>query len=43
MSVQINFNTSNEYELIEYPGLVKNTDKMLTTLGGITKLSRVLD
>ncbi|TMW45400.1 hypothetical protein DOY81_009522 [Sarcophaga bullata] len=42
MSVQINFNTSNEYELIEYPGLVKDTDKMLTTLGGITKLSRAL-
>ncbi|XP_005179773.1 general transcription factor 3C polypeptide 5 [Musca domestica] len=32
----------NEYELIEYPGLVKNTDKMIATLGGLTKVSQAL-
>ncbi|XP_065355616.1 general transcription factor 3C polypeptide 5 [Calliphora vicina] len=42
MSVQLNFSTTSEYELIEYPGMVKNTDKMISTLGGITKISRAL-
>lgn len=41
MSVQLNYSTSTEYELIEYPGLVKNTDNMVKTLGGINKISRV--
>lgn len=41
MAIQLNFNTSNEYELIEYPGLVKNNDNMITTLGGLTKVSQV--
>ncbi|XP_075150237.1 general transcription factor IIIC subunit l(2)37Cd [Haematobia irritans] len=42
MSVQLNYNAPSEYELIEYPGLVKNDDKMLNTLGGLTKVSQVL-
>lgn len=41
MSVQMNFSSNNEYELIEYPGLVKNIDKMISTLGGMNKISRV--
>lgn len=27
--------------LIEYPGIVKNDEKMLKTLGGISKISNV--
>lgn len=41
MTTQVNYSTTNEYEMIEYPGMVKNTDKMLRTLGGITKVSQV--
>ncbi|XP_037806166.1 general transcription factor 3C polypeptide 5 [Lucilia sericata] len=42
MSVQLNFSTTTEYELIEYPGMVKNIDNMISTLGGINKISRAL-
>lgn len=41
MSRQLSFNTKKEFELIEYPGRVVNTDRMLTTLGGIVNISKV--
>ncbi|KAH8400500.1 hypothetical protein KR222_002151 [Zaprionus bogoriensis] len=43
MSRQLNFNPQTKYELIEYPGRVINTDRMITTLGGIVNISKVLD
>ncbi|KAH8350572.1 hypothetical protein KR067_009617 [Drosophila pandora] len=42
MSRQLSFNTQKEYELIEYPGKVVNTDRMLATLGGILNVSKAL-
>ncbi|XP_034669456.1 general transcription factor 3C polypeptide 5 [Drosophila subobscura] len=42
MSRQLSFNPRKEYELIEYPGRVVHTERMLATLGGIVKVSRVL-
>lgn len=30
-----------QFMCIEYPGLVKNVDKMLETLGGVEKISEV--
>ncbi|XP_030377277.1 general transcription factor 3C polypeptide 5 [Scaptodrosophila lebanonensis] len=42
MSRQINFNAEEEYERIEYPGRVENTDRMIATLGGISNISKVL-
>lgn len=41
MSRQLSFNTQKEYELIEYPGRVVNTDRMFATLGGIVNISKV--
>ncbi|EDV98737.1 general transcription factor 3C polypeptide 5 [Drosophila grimshawi] len=42
MSRQLSFSPQQEYELIEYPGRVVNTDRMLSTLGGIVNISKVL-
>ncbi|EDW11611.1 general transcription factor 3C polypeptide 5 [Drosophila mojavensis] len=42
MSRQLSFCPQQEYELIEYPGRVVNTDRMLATLGGILNISKVL-
>uniref|UniRef100_A0A1I8NVG1 Transcription factor IIIC subunit 5 HTH domain-containing protein n=1 Tax=Stomoxys calcitrans TaxID=35570 RepID=A0A1I8NVG1_STOCA len=42
MTIQLNYNACKEYELIEYPGLVKSTENMLNTLGGLAKVSQVL-
>ncbi|XP_030561679.1 general transcription factor 3C polypeptide 5 [Drosophila novamexicana] len=42
MSRQLSFCPQQEYELIEYPGRVVNTDRMLSTLGGIVNISKVL-
>lgn len=41
MSRQLNFNLQQEYEVIEYPGRVVNTDRMVATLGGIVNISKV--
>ncbi|ALC42866.1 l-2-37Cd [Drosophila busckii] len=42
MSRQLSFSPRQEYELIEYPGRVVNTERMLSTLGGIINVSKVL-
>lgn len=42
MSRQLSFCPQQEYELIEYPGRVVNTDRMLSTLGGIVNISKVM-
>lgn len=34
-------NLSNKLIRVEYPGIVKNVDNMLATLGGITAVSEV--
>ena len=41
MAYQLNFTSDKELEVIQYPGLVINEDKMLETLGGIPKISQV--
>ncbi|XP_068140795.1 general transcription factor 3C polypeptide 5 [Drosophila tropicalis] len=42
MSRQLSFNPRREYELIEYPGRVVDTEKMMATLGGPVNISKVL-
>ncbi|XP_034472780.1 general transcription factor 3C polypeptide 5 [Drosophila innubila] len=43
MSRQLSFSARQEYEVIRYPGRVVNIDRMLSTLGGIVNVSKVLD
>lgn len=35
-------NDQNKLVLVEYPGIVKNTDRMIKTLGGINHISEVI-
>lgn len=39
---QSKFNFSKKFVCVEYPGIVKNVDKMLETLGGRETLSEVI-
>lgn len=39
---QSKFNFSKKFVCVEYPGIVKNVDKMLETLGGRETISEVI-
>uniref|UniRef100_A0A1A9W049 Transcription factor IIIC subunit 5 HTH domain-containing protein n=1 Tax=Glossina brevipalpis TaxID=37001 RepID=A0A1A9W049_9MUSC len=43
MSIQLSGSSLTEFAVILYPGLVKNLNGMLDTLGGITKVSQALE
>uniref|UniRef100_A0A1B0BJF5 Transcription factor IIIC subunit 5 HTH domain-containing protein n=1 Tax=Glossina palpalis gambiensis TaxID=67801 RepID=A0A1B0BJF5_9MUSC len=43
MSIQLSGASLPEFAVIRYPGLVKDVNKMLCTLGGVTKVSQALE
>jgi len=40
--IDITYNGSRAFVCVEHPGLVKNPDKALTTLGGMKNIDKVL-